>query len=634
MAHLAQLSDAALVESARTGSRDAYAVLWSRHVNAGLGFARSYSRNGSPEDLVSEAFTRIFSAIRRGGGPTGAFRAYLIASIRNIAIAWSRSTRRESAFEDFDLLEGSDSAEAQAMVALENSITSKAYSSLPARWQEVLWYSEVERLPREDIAVMLGMKANAVSQLTFRAREGLRAAWIQAHLNSATLEAEHKDVVGLLGARVRGTLSRRDARIVNDHVETCASCSIMAEEADQVGGRLAFVILPLVAGIAGAASYLAAMGTDIGPEMALAGAASGSAAGHDLRAAPEPSAVGEVHSSARVPTDSGSGTAAPASSAWAVGVGAAASVLIVAGAVWGVEALDDAGPHSGVSAAAEMPLTPAREETAAERLDRWPPIPDASTPVVPDAGPDAHEDEAPGAPLETSLPRDSGAAPVAAPIGPDPVPPPVPRPVPGTKSVSISSPAGDIVLGSSTFEVEAAVIGAAEVTVEVDGNAQAPLLVTGGMARGSIGPLRDGVHSVRLTAGSPATADHISAVVTVTLDTVASVPQALVVQDPESGLAPTLTGTAEPGATIAAHIDGRRFTTVAGLDGAWTMGVFVDHAGTFLVSVSQTDLVGNVSGAAVLEFTATVPCISVPIPAPFESIAENASLQPSRGSRP
>ncbi|GAA1726604.1 hypothetical protein GCM10009746_05550 [Microbacterium paludicola] len=63
--------------------------------------ARSITSTVDPDDLVQEAYTRIFQAIRRGGGPTGAFRAYLFTAIRNTAASWGRG-RREFAIEELE----------------------------------------------------------------------------------------------------------------------------------------------------------------------------------------------------------------------------------------------------------------------------------------------------------------------------------------------------------------------------------------------------------------------------------------------------------------------------------------------------------------------------------------------------
>ncbi|WP_457819833.1 RNA polymerase sigma factor, partial [Staphylococcus aureus] len=64
--------------------------LWRQHHGAARRYAASLTRRFDPDDLVSEAFLRIFSAMQNGGGPTGALRPYLFVTIRNIAARWAR----------------------------------------------------------------------------------------------------------------------------------------------------------------------------------------------------------------------------------------------------------------------------------------------------------------------------------------------------------------------------------------------------------------------------------------------------------------------------------------------------------------------------------------------------------------
>ena len=45
----------------------------------------------------------------------------------------------------------------------------------------VLWHTEVEQQKPADIAPLLGMSANSVSALAYRAREGLRQAFLSQH---------------------------------------------------------------------------------------------------------------------------------------------------------------------------------------------------------------------------------------------------------------------------------------------------------------------------------------------------------------------------------------------------------------------------------------------------------------------
>src|SRR5688500_2839242 len=86
-------SDAELLAQARQGDETALAELCVRHEAAALRLARGHPRAGDPDDLVSEAFTRVLRALRQGAGPTEAFRAYLFVALHRVAAA--RIARRQ-----------------------------------------------------------------------------------------------------------------------------------------------------------------------------------------------------------------------------------------------------------------------------------------------------------------------------------------------------------------------------------------------------------------------------------------------------------------------------------------------------------------------------------------------------------
>nr|WP_314842973.1 sigma-70 family RNA polymerase sigma factor [uncultured Microbacterium sp.] len=264
-----EISDADLVLRTRSGDGEAFGELWRRHYPSGMSVARSITSSIDPDDLVQESYTRIYQAIIKGGGPNGSFRAYLFTSIRNTAAAWGRS-RRESAMDELETVADPDSTDQAANEALDRSLTAQAFRSLPSRWQEVLWYTEIEQMKPQEAAPLLGMKAGAVSQLAFRAREGLREAWIQAHLRSAAPDSECQWAIDHLGSYSRGNLSTRDHKRMDLHLEECARCMIVAAEAKDVSKRLALVLLPLVLGVTGASGYLATLQGGGSPIAALA----------------------------------------------------------------------------------------------------------------------------------------------------------------------------------------------------------------------------------------------------------------------------------------------------------------------------------------------------------------------------
>src|SRR5699024_4199295 len=104
-----------------------------------------------------------------------------------------------------------------AVAQQENAIVARAFASLPERWLVVLWHTEVEGEYPAQVAVLLGITPNAVTSLAFRAREGLREAYLQAHL-ADTAAARCRATVDRLGAWTRGTLSRRENAQVQDHL--------------------------------------------------------------------------------------------------------------------------------------------------------------------------------------------------------------------------------------------------------------------------------------------------------------------------------------------------------------------------------------------------------------------------------
>jgi len=254
--HADGASDADLVLRSRSGDAEAFGELWTRHYRSGIAAARGISSAIDPDDLVQEAYTKIFQTVKRGGGPTGSFRAYLFTAIRNTAASWGREAR-DVPIEVADDIEDPDSSEEAAEAALDRGITHSAFRSLPTRWQEVLWYTEIEQLKPREVAPLLGMKPVAVSQLAARAREGLREAWIQAHLANVADGSEHQWAIERLGAHTRGNLAARDRKRLGAHLAECTRCKIVAEEAQHVGSRLAMVLLPLAIGIPAAGAYLA-----------------------------------------------------------------------------------------------------------------------------------------------------------------------------------------------------------------------------------------------------------------------------------------------------------------------------------------------------------------------------------------
>jgi RNA polymerase sigma factor (sigma-70 family) len=240
-------SDEELIANARSGDQGAFAELWRRHYRSGARVARQFTSSIDADDLVSEAYTRIYQRVLAGGGPSGAFRPYLYTTIRNLASSWGARSR-DVQVDDIADYEDPSSLDDPVAIALDRTLTARAFRSLPERWQSVLWYTEVEGMDPHEVAPLLGMSANGVAALSYRAREGLRKAWLQAHVSEPGTSEQCKWTMSRLGDHARHTLTPRELEKINEHLLDCAKCAIVSEEVDEVGSHLAMVMLPIVLG--------------------------------------------------------------------------------------------------------------------------------------------------------------------------------------------------------------------------------------------------------------------------------------------------------------------------------------------------------------------------------------------------
>ena len=281
-------SDAALIVALRQGDDAAYGELYRRHIDAARGLARQLVHGGSEvDDVVSETFARVLDLMRRGGGPESAFRPYLLTAVRRVAYDRFRTDKRSVLTDEIEGYDPGTPFVDPAVAGLERSLIARAFYSLPERWRAVLWHTEVEEARPADVAPLLGLSANGVAALAYRAREGLRQAYLQMHL-SGVADETCRPALERLGAYVRGGLSKRETPMVERHLADCADCRGVYAELADVNVGLKGVIGPLIAGPA-LGGYLAAHagGAGLGgvfgwwtrmPKRAQQGTAAGAAA--------------------------------------------------------------------------------------------------------------------------------------------------------------------------------------------------------------------------------------------------------------------------------------------------------------------------------------------------------------------
>ena len=272
-------SDAELILQVRSGDREAFGVLYERHAGAAKALARQYVSPADADDVVADAFSKLFEMLHRGAGPDAGFRTYLYTVVRHRSFDVSRGAARTRPSTDDEIesvLGGVASVEDPALVGFERSVVSRAYFDLPERWREVLWYVLVDDLKPAQVAPALGLSPNGVSALLYRAKEALRAGYLQQHLTHAPSDA-CREVNPLLGGYVRQSLSKRETAKIDAHLATCGTCSALVLELADVAHGMKTVIAPLVLGAGGLA--LVGAGVPIGGLAVVAKAGAGAAVG-------------------------------------------------------------------------------------------------------------------------------------------------------------------------------------------------------------------------------------------------------------------------------------------------------------------------------------------------------------------
>ncbi|WP_404391902.1 sigma-70 family RNA polymerase sigma factor [Humibacillus xanthopallidus] len=306
--------DAALLDQAREGSAEAFGELWRRHLPAAHGVAGKHGGRTPPEDIVAEAATKVFTLLQAGRGPDEHFRAYFLTTVRTVAADHTRRELRAVPVADDDLellVDPAAAADDEASGAggvgdselFDTELVRTAFSGLPERDQQVLWHTTVEGEAPRVVAPRLGMTAGAVSSRAMRARESLRAGYLDAYAERCLAHAESREctwTIERLGRLVRGRLPRRQTQRAEAHVATCPHAAAVVADLQEIYRGFPALIVPLVlaagfgtsglaaalgfagagAGAAGAgAAALAGMGEVPAATGGAAGAAAGAGAG-------------------------------------------------------------------------------------------------------------------------------------------------------------------------------------------------------------------------------------------------------------------------------------------------------------------------------------------------------------------
>lgn len=257
-----QTPDAVLLDRLREGDREAAVDLWTRHYPSVLMAARRVTRQPrDAEEIASDAFSGMLSALASGAGPTTSVRAYLVTSVRNLAA--SRATRASAGdvMTDDVALFDKPTADTTAHMS-ELQLVRVAFAELPKRWQIVLWRTAVDKDSNIEVGRAMGLSPNGVAALAKRARRGFRLSYLRAHLSDRGVEAQCKPYIDGLA-----DLSISEAEVppaLAAHVASCVACTRRLDELRAVSLNFAGFLGPVVFGLVPSKLLLGAAGASMG----------------------------------------------------------------------------------------------------------------------------------------------------------------------------------------------------------------------------------------------------------------------------------------------------------------------------------------------------------------------------------
>lgn len=261
--------DAVLIAAVRQGNTGAYGALYERHLGAARRAAAAMvSTAAEREDLVAEAFTRVLRVLRSGRGPDEEFRAYLLTTLRNLVISARRRGPQVSLFAEVPDNRIGVVREDPMGNRVHANLVADAFASLPERWRVVLWHTEIEGESPAEIAPLLGLTPNSVAALAYRAREGLRQAYLQQHLPAISSRQECQALADQLAGWVRRGMPAHKMRRISTHLKACPDCRELVGGLKRINSELRGVVAPLILGAPVAFAYLSSAGTSSGAVVA------------------------------------------------------------------------------------------------------------------------------------------------------------------------------------------------------------------------------------------------------------------------------------------------------------------------------------------------------------------------------
>lgn len=177
---LSSLSDEALLaDSFKNPS--SFELLMARYQNQFLSRAQAVVRSrDAAEDVVQDAFVRIYRFAPRFDGTQGNFRSWSLTILMNVARTHYQKNARERGYvapldpEHYESLGDASIPDKEGHEGYAKEVMEKALAQAPTDVAHILRLAFIEDLPYKDIAEKEGISVPAVKTRVHRAKKVLR----------------------------------------------------------------------------------------------------------------------------------------------------------------------------------------------------------------------------------------------------------------------------------------------------------------------------------------------------------------------------------------------------------------------------------------------------------------------------
>ena len=242
MATVARTPDAELLRRLRARDRTAWEVLYLEHQPRLRAFAYSLAGNvHDADDLVQETFVRAVPRLDQLDPETTDVSAYLFTTLKNLFLKQVERRKRQEPMADVpepavpQPIE--DDPQRSLLLRSQQEEVRVANARLQPRQRLVLALRELEDKSYAEIGEMVGMKENAVAQLIFRAREGLRTELRLVQVDPARLPEECRRFLPFLAAHLDGQLKGKRLDETLEHLEGCERCQAALADMQEASRR-------------------------------------------------------------------------------------------------------------------------------------------------------------------------------------------------------------------------------------------------------------------------------------------------------------------------------------------------------------------------------------------------------------